>query len=224
MIVRDAMLSRVKTMPFFTSFKFGTNKAEQIQPEKIPFVGIYFISEDLSANGDINAGEPRFRSQVMYGFSIIIQNNDAAAAENTLDDAWVLLCDRLFTDPSLYLNPAAQIEGYVRGSRSHQFGSVGADNSIPIAECRFTLTIDLGVDDFPPIVPDVLNTIHVTTQFPSGGTPDEIEADEQVETNTTWSRTNEGMAEERRYPPRRLSSVRIGNLFPQGRSGGLAGR
>lgn len=181
MIVRDAMLQRVRAMPFFNGFNFGTNKAEQIQPENIPFVGVYFINEDMMPEGDINAGEPRFHLSVLYGFSIIVQNNDAAAAENKLDDAWVILTNGLFTDPSLYLNPAAQIQGYARGNRSHQFGSAGADNSIPIAECRFTLTCDLGVTDFPPIVPDVLKTVHVTTQFPSGGTPGEIDSTQQVE-------------------------------------------
>ena len=149
MIVRDAMLARAQAMPAFTGFKFGTNKAEQIQPEKIPWLGIYFINEDLLADGDINAGEPRFHELALYGFSIIIQNNDAAAAENTLDAAWAVLTSGLFTDPSLYLNPAAQIQGYARGNRTHQFGSTGADNSIPIAECRFTLTIDLGVQRLP---------------------------------------------------------------------------
>jgi hypothetical protein len=175
MIVRDAMMSRAQAMPAFAGFRFGTNKAEQIQPEKIPFLGIYFISEDLLPDGDIDAGEPRFHSMALYGFSIIVQNNDAAAAENTLDDAWVLLTNGLFTDPSLYLNPAAQIQGYARGNRSHQFGSTGADNSIPIAECRFTLTIDLGVTDFPPLVPDALKTVHLTTQYPAGSDPAEVQ-------------------------------------------------
>jgi hypothetical protein len=186
LIVRDAMLSRVKAMPNFAGFKFGTNKAEQIQPEKIPFCGIYFINDDFLPDGDINAGEPRFRIQALYGFSIIIQNNDAAAAENTLDDAWVLLTNGLFTDPSLYLNPAAQIQGYARGNRTHQFGNAGADNSIPIAECRFTLTIDLGVSDFPPLVPDVLKLVHLTTQYPSGSDPAEVqqvEAEYDLETD-----------------------------------------
>lgn len=175
MIVRDAMLARARVMPFFTNFKFGTNKAEQVQPEKIPFLGIYYINDDFLPDGDINAGEPRFRVQALYGFSIIIQNNDAAAAENTLDDAWVLLTNTLFTDPSLYLNPAAQIQGYARGNRSHQFGSVGADNSIPIAESRFTLTIDLGVTDFPPLVPDELRLVHLETRYPAGSDPAEVQ-------------------------------------------------
>jgi hypothetical protein len=168
MIVRDEMLARVRTMPFFTTFKFGTNKSEAIQPDRIPFFVIYFINEDLTADGDANAGEPSFRSSALYGFSIIVQNNNADNAEDKLDQAWVLLLDKLFRDPSLYLNKNALIQAYVRGNRTHQFGSIGADNSIPIAECRFTLTCDLGIVDFPPIIPDMLEVIHVETRYPTG--------------------------------------------------------
>jgi len=175
MIVRDEMLARLKTMPFFSTFKFGTNKAEQIQPELIPFLGVYFISEDLLPEGDPNHGEPRFHSSALYGFSVVIQNNDGAAAELTLDQAWMLIMDRLFTDPSLYLNPAAKIQAYTRGNRTHQFGTAGADNSIPVAESRFTLMCDLGVIDFPPLVPDVLAKIHFETRYPAGSDPNEVQ-------------------------------------------------
>jgi len=175
MLVRDAMLSRVKTMPFFTTFKFSTNESEPIQPEQMPFFGIYFINEDLTPDGDANHGEPRFRSSALYGVSIIVQNNDAEAAENKLDEAWVLLLDKLFRDPSLYLNQNAMIQAYVRGTRTHQFGSVGADNSIPIAECRFTLTCDLGVIDFPPYIPDDLERVHIETRYPAGSDPAEVQ-------------------------------------------------
>jgi hypothetical protein len=175
MIVRDEILARVKSMPFFATFKFSTNKAEQIQPEHVPFCGVYFISEDLTPNGDADVGEPRFNSSALYGVSIVVQNNDAKAAEDKLDEAWVLVADRLFRDPTLYLNPAAQIQSYVRGNRTHQFGSIGADNSIPIAESRFTLTCDLGVIDFPPYVPDVLERVHLETRYPDGSNPNEVQ-------------------------------------------------
>jgi hypothetical protein len=180
MIVRDAMLSRIKTMPFFSTFKFSTNKAEQIQPEKIPFFGIYFINEDLMPEGDANAGEPRFHSSVLYGFSIIVQNNDGAAAEDILDKAWFLLADMMFRDPSLYLNKDAMIQSYTRGNRTHQFGATGADNSIPIAECRFTLTCDLGVIDFPPYVDDVLSKVHFSTNYPDPANTDTTQIQQVV--------------------------------------------
>lgn len=175
MIVRDEMLARLKTMPFFATFKFGTNKAEQIQPELIPFLGVYFISEDLAPEGDPNAGEPRFHSSATYGFSVVVQNNDGAAAELKLDEAWVLIMDKLFRDPSLYLNQNAKIQAYTRGNRTHQFGSTGADNSIPVAESRFTLMCDLGVIDFPPIIPDILERVHLETRYPAGSDPAEVQ-------------------------------------------------
>src|SRR5580765_4652659 len=199
MIVRDEILARAKTMPFFATFKFGTNKAEQVQPEHIPFLGVYFINEDLSPEGDANAGEPRFHSSVLYGVSIIVQNNDGAAAENKLDEAWVLLADRLFRDPSLYLNPEAQIQSYVRGTRTHQFGSIGSDNAIPIAESRFTLTCDLGVIDFPPNIPDVLQKVHVEKRYPTIDTdPQEVQqviADYDLP--TTKEKADEGTSKKR---------------------------
>jgi len=188
MIVRDAMLSRVKQMEFFSGFNFGTNKAESIQPENVPFAGIYFISEDLTPDGDANILEVRFRSTTTYGVSVIVKNNDGAEAEKTLDAAWQLLTTNLFNDPTLYdwknLNVPghAAIQAYTRGNRSHQFGSTGADNSIPIAELRFTLVCDLGVIDYPPIIEDDLKKIHVKTQFPGGDTQEDIDKRQQVVT------------------------------------------
>src|SRR5262245_61678510 len=113
MIVRDALMQRTQAMPIFAGFKFGTNKAEQVQPENVPYLGIYFIAEDLTPDGDINAGEPRFHSTALYGLSIIVQNNDAAAAENKLDELFSKMLSGLLTDPSLYLRPgpATQIQG-----------------------------------------------------------------------------------------------------------------
>jgi hypothetical protein len=184
MIVRDEMMARLKAMPFFSTFKFGTNKAEQIQPELIPFLGVYFISEDLTSEGDPQDGEPRFHSSALYGFSVVVQNNDATAAENKLDEAWVLIMDRLFRDPTLYLNPLAKIQAYVRGNRTHQFGSAGADNSIPVAESRFTLMCDLGVIDFPPIVDNVLSKVHFSTNYPD---PDKNDTTQIQQVVAEWN-------------------------------------
>ena len=204
MIVRDAMLARVKAMPFFATFRFSTNKSLPIQPEQVPFFGIYFINEDLTPDGDANAGEPSFRSSALYGVSIIVQNNDAEAAENKLDEAWVLLLDKLFRDPTLYLNKNALIQAYVRGNRTHQYGAVGADNAIPIAECRFTLTCDLGTVDFPPLVPDVLETVHVETRYPNYDVdPAEVQqviAEYDLPTEKEKTNGNQSSAQERHDP------------------------
>jgi hypothetical protein len=142
---------------------------------------VYFINEDLSPDGDANHGEVRFRSMAMYGISIIVQNNDAKAAEYTLDQAWHVMSVGLFTDTTLYnwknvgIPGEVAIQAFTRGNRSHQFGNAGADNAVPIAEMRFTLTCDLGTIDYEPAIEDAFKTMHVRTEYPPGSDPAEIQ-------------------------------------------------
>lgn len=182
MLVRDHLLELLKGLPFFTGhgFKFVTNKSVIIQPENIPFAAVYFIEEMNSPDGDANVGDIRFRCSARYGFSIIIQNNDAEAAENKLDEAMGAI-NSLFRDLRLYnwdgsAGPA-KIESFTRSGRSHQFGSIGANSEMPVAELRFDLTCDLGVILYDPPVTDDFLTFHVETRYPPGasdGTPQVI--------------------------------------------------
>jgi hypothetical protein len=179
-LVRDNILERVRAIPFFDGFNFGTNKSVQIQPEAIPFCGVYLIQELMTPDGDADAGEVRFRTAVRFGFSVIVQNNDAEQAEYSLDDAFMALT-ALFSDNTLYDNPVAKIQGFVSGSRQHFFGAMNQDNEVPIAELRFELTCDLGTITYPPVVPDDLNVIHIKTQYPGGDTQEDIDRRQQVE-------------------------------------------
>lgn len=180
-IVRDKIVARMMAMPFFATFNFSTDKSVAIDPIKLPFVGMYFINEDLTPDGDPNHGEVRFRSMAMYGISVIVQNNDAKAAEYILDQAWSVMSLGLFTDPTLYNwknvgKPGeVAIQAFTRGNRSHQFGNAGADNAIPVAEMRFTLTCDLGTLDYPPDISDPFNLLHIETRYPAGSDPAEIQ-------------------------------------------------
>lgn len=176
-IVRDKIMARIKKMPFFSTFKFSTDKSQVIDTLSIPFCGVYFINEDLSPDGDANHGEVRFRSMALYGISVIVQNNDAKLAEYTLDQAWTILSTKLFADPTLYNwknvgKPGeVAIQAFTRGNRSHQFGNAGADNATPVAEMRFTLTCDLGTLDFPPVIEDEFKMLHIETRYPAGSDP-----------------------------------------------------
>lgn len=167
LLVRDGVLSRVQALPFFSGFNFSTNKSLQIQPASIPFCGIYLLQEMMSADGDADAGEPRFRTLARIGISIIVQNNDATIAEHKLDMALQHITTGLFSDTTFYNNKKFQIQGFTGGSRMHAFGSVGLENETPIAELRFELTCDLGIIYYPPTVPDDLEVIHVKTAYPS---------------------------------------------------------
>lgn len=181
--VRDQIKLRLQALPFFSGFNFTTNKSVQIQPKNIPFAGVYFIEESRFPEGDANVAEVRFRTTARYGISVIIQNNDAEVAEDKLDEAMDMI-DILFSDATLYNWIAADglpmIQSYTRGSRSHQFGALGQDNELPIAELRFDLTCDLGTFLYPPNVQDELHTVHVKTQYPGGSTPAEIAATQQI--------------------------------------------
>ncbi len=180
-LVRDAIVDRVKVQPFFSGFTFTTNKSLQIQPATLPLCGVYFIQEIGIGDGDPQDGEPRFRTSSRYGFSVIVVNNDAEKAEYQLDAAWQVLTGNLFSDPTLYNNSLFKIQSYTNVSRQHVFGNAGKDNETPIAELRYELICDLGAITYPPVVNDDLEVIHVTTAFPTGGTQAEKDQTQQVQ-------------------------------------------
>jgi hypothetical protein len=185
MMVRDGILDRIKVMPFFTNpaivppFTYTKNRAMQIQPQSLPLCGVYFLQESGTPEGDANAGEVRFSTSVRLGFTVIIVNNDMEAAEYTLDLAFEAIRTGLFTDPTFYNNDDFQIEGFTFGIRKHNFGSQ-LENETPLAELQWELVCDLGVLDYPPVVLDDFDILHIKTAFPLGGTQAEQDAVQQV--------------------------------------------
>src|SRR5262245_66258478 len=105
LLVRDRILDFIKMQPFFSSptnnFTFGTIKSTQIQPEQVPWAAVYFIEDTELPSGDANVGDIRFRVTARYGISVIIQNNDAVAAEVILDMAMNVI-QSIFKNPDLY--------------------------------------------------------------------------------------------------------------------------
>jgi len=178
--VRDGVMKRLKALEWFRPFEFTTNKSVQIAPQSIPFCAVYLLDESGQPDGDANAGETRFRVTIRLGFSVIVLNNKPEQAEYQLDAAYQVITGALYNDPTFYGNPDAMIQGFTRSQRTHQFGAVGMNNELPVAELRFDLTCDLGAVLYPPVVIDNLETIHVETAFPPGGTPEEIAAVQQV--------------------------------------------
>lgn len=166
MMVRDGVYDRVRAMTYFSGWTCFRTKAFQIQTEHIPVIAIYFQDEVMSPDGDSNAGETRFRTSVRIGFSAIVQNNDPDEAEKDLDIAYQALMGGLTSDPSLMNNKDFQIQALTRGMRTHGFGNAGPTNELPFAEMRFDLTFDLGTITWPPVIPDMLETIHLRTAFP----------------------------------------------------------
>jgi len=176
MLLLDGTLSRIKALPFFSTFNFSTYKGLIIQPASIPFCGVYLLQEMMLADGDSNTGEPRFKTLARIGISVIIQNNDVVAAEYMLDKAMQAISVGLFTDHTYYNNSLYKIQGFTSATRQHVFGRVGTlDNETPVAELRFELTCDLGIIYYEPLVPDVLEVIHLETIFPIDGDASKVQ-------------------------------------------------
>lgn len=177
-LVRDRILAFIQQMPFFANngFHYSTAKVVQIQPQDIPFAAVYFIEETSLPSGDANTGDVRFRTTARYGISVIVQNNDPEKAELILDKAMNNVTN-LFKDPRLYnwegKEGEGKIQAFIRGSRSHQFGGVGQENEMPVAELRYDLTCDLGEILYDPPVNDDFITFHVETRYPDQGAADE---------------------------------------------------
>jgi hypothetical protein len=184
MLLRDAIIDRLKASAFFNGFHFVRTKNYQVQAQDVPHCGVFFIDESFSGDGDINAGEPRLSSAATIGFSIIVQNNDPEAAEEKLDYAFQAVGSVLLRDPTLFLaNQTFQVEGVRAGKRVHVFGNAGKDNELPIAELQLTLIYDLGALTFDPRVPDIFETMHVTTRVNDDPIADPIISEYDVEQN-----------------------------------------
>lgn len=185
MKVRDGILDRIKVMSFFTNpaivpaFTYTKNRAMQVQPSSLPLCGVYFLQESGVPEGDANAAEIRLDTSVRIGFTVIIVNNDMEAAEYTLDLAFESIRTGLFTDPTFYNNDDFKIEGVTFSMRKHNFGSQ-LENETPLAELQWELVCNIGILDYPPVVLDDLDLIHVKTAFPLGGTQAEQDAVQQV--------------------------------------------
>lgn len=186
-LVRDGILDRVKAMPFFATFTFASTVALQIQPDSLPYCGVYLLQDLMVPDGDPNVGEVRFRTTARIGFSVLVQNNDAVAAEYKLDAAFQSLAG-LFSDHTLYDNKIFKIQAFTSGMRQHVFGALLKDNESPYAELRFEISCDLGTITYPPYVPDDLEIIHVETAFPLVGDTSRVQ---QVKTEYDLEQNNE---------------------------------
>jgi hypothetical protein len=174
-ILRDVFFAKVVTLPFFEGFKARRCKMLQVQPEQLPYLGVYIVDEVMAPDGDANAGHIRFIHTLRLGFSVIIQNNDPVAAELKLDQAFWAIMNGLWRDPYLTnlldtCDPTTgsgtpdntRFEGVTRGTRKHMFGSTGANNEVPWAEVQYEPSVNYR-SEFGPVISDDLLHIHVET-------------------------------------------------------------
>ena len=174
-IIRDMFIDRLMKAEFFQGFTPRKSKALPIMTSQIPTLGVYFVTEDMTPDGDLNAGEIRFTHFLKLGFSVVIANNDPVACEAKLDQAYWAIMNTLWRDPYLTNfidtrvypggvgNPDnTRIEGVSRGTRRHVFGNAGKDNETPIGEMQYEATVKYSAD-YAPVITDNLLLIHQET-------------------------------------------------------------
>ena len=174
-VIRDMFFDRLARAPFFNTFTKRKSRALTIMTNTLPYLGVYFMNEEMGPDGDLNAGEIRFTHMLKIGFSVIVINNDPVACEAKLDEAYWTIMNTLWRDPNLTNlidtraypggigNPDnTRIEGVSRGVRRHVFGNTGPTNETPYGEMQYEATVKYSAD-YGPIIPDNLLRIHVQT-------------------------------------------------------------
>jgi hypothetical protein len=197
-VIRDMFLDRLVQAQFFQGFTPRKNKALQIMTNQIPCIGVYFVNEDMTPDGDLNAGEIRFTHFLKLGFSAIVINNDPVACEAKLDQAFWAIMNTLWRDPYLTNlidtrrypggvgNPDnVRIEGVSRGTRRHVFGNAGLNNETPIGEMQYEATVKYSAD-YAPVITDDFLQLSVRTGVKPGDTPDEMAARPQTGAEYTF--------------------------------------
>jgi hypothetical protein len=183
--IRDAMYNIVTADPFFAGYTFRKTKMLPVQTDLIPYLGVYIADEIMVPDGDANAGCIRFNHTSRIGFSVVQANNNPVTLEQSIDAACLKIMGLLWTNIKLMNvlhnnNPdGVGIEGIVRGSRKHVFGSTGLNNETPFAELQYEVSCFTRSEWYPDIT-DMLNEIDVTTGVKAGDTQDEMDQRQQV--------------------------------------------
>jgi hypothetical protein len=174
MVIVDTLYAKTVTLPFFVGFKSRRTKALPLIPEVLPYLGVYFVRQSMSADGDINAGDVRFINDMTVGFSVVIQNNDPVESQRKLDAAFWQIMNGLWRDQYIMnlidtsapagvvtLPDGIIIEGIKGGSYKINWDQIGA-NETPIAELQYEAVVVFRAA-FPPIITDDLLRIHQET-------------------------------------------------------------
>jgi hypothetical protein len=199
--IRDTFFNAVSADAFFTGYTAKKNRMLPVQPDLLPYLGVYVLEETMTPDGDPNAGCIRFAHTVRIGFSVVTANNDRDAAEALSDKAYLKITAILYTDLNI-MNvwteknvEGVTIEAIARASRRHIYGNAGQDNETPWIELQYETQAFFRSEWYPDIT-DTLNEIDVTTGVKAGDTSAEMANRQQVAAKYMFSIT----ARQRRAP------------------------
>jgi hypothetical protein len=177
--IRDTFYNVVTVDPFFAAFNAQKNRMLPVQPDQLPYLGVYLGEETNTPDGDGNAACIRFTETARIVFSVITANNDRAAAEAFSDQSYLKIKSLLFTDLNV-MNvwngkniEGVMIESIARGTRRHIYGNAGQNNETPWIDMQYDVQAVYRTEWYPDIT-DMLDEIDVTTGVKAGDTPAEM--------------------------------------------------
>jgi hypothetical protein len=158
-LIQSEAMTRLKA-GFGSRFKtYRLTPALQVQPGDLPILGVYILRERHLPEGDYNHAQPRFHTELTIGFSGGVNvETDKQDQISVLEDWMGELFDILFTDPKF----VKLAEGISAMDRLGQYAKVGETT---LYEIRLEMVTNYKTW-FDPLVPDYLETVHITTQFP----------------------------------------------------------
>jgi hypothetical protein len=181
-VIRDAFFAKTVLLPFFQGFTARRSKQLPIWQNHIPYLGVYIVSENMSPDGDDNAGEIRFIHRLRIGWQVLIENNDPVAAELTLDQAFWSIMNGLWRDPKLtnFINSDmpdnVRIEAIEKGDRTHDWGAPGANGEKPYGELQYFATARYRAEYGARVTDDLLHIHEEVVPLRDDGTvPDASE-------------------------------------------------
>jgi hypothetical protein len=180
-VIRDVFFDCLtKREPFFANHFARKTKMVPVQPNQVPYLGVYIVDEIMIPDGDANAGDIRFSHTVRIGFSVMYAINDQDKAEAAIDAAFWKIMNRIWCDQYIMnlldtYNPHdgsqnpddTRIEGLTRGTRRHVFGTNLLNNQTPLAELQYEVSVFFRTGWGPTITDDLLE-IDVTTHIKDG--------------------------------------------------------
>jgi hypothetical protein len=144
----------------------------QVQPTDLPILAVHILREKRVPDGQENQAEPKFIHDLTLGFSGAVHvETDKQDQIHALEEWMATLDDILLSDASF----VRMTEGFTAMDRVGQYAKVG---EVTLFEIRIEMNVQFR-SHFTPRVPDTLEKIVVTTQF-----PDKAHADagtEQIE-------------------------------------------
>lgn len=168
--IRDAIFTRVSTLTGYT--KFQREPIPTVNPTDVPVVTVFVLAENLTPDGDANAGAPKFIVLTTIAVSVLRGFSDPVTLDGQIDIDLDTIENLLLSDPTFVgwgLHVAVPFEAIVNIKRERIYHK---DAEAYFIEARLELQFQTRIF-YPPNI--VTPLTEVTIANPSSPTVLEID-------------------------------------------------